>query len=262
MVQHLILAVFVTAAWANLATAEEPATEAKKSVPQQRLEVNITPAKPYLLPDGRTKIAVKEESIFLGRAGRTGTAQVMLGDAFLDVVPRTVIAIGGYRYEFSEAPQFGFGEVRHEDMILTIVDSCNLTILSSKQESPDVRLKELKETVELDCFHGMPSTYVKTIRGDGIQFVSLKPTQTEVARFVPGPPELGARIKMNVINNFGAKTIQLDYKKSTQVTIGEETITLESFDFDHQAKKIKVRICTTSKTAKAPATVVEYGSAR
>ena len=93
--------------------------------------------------------------------------------------------------------------------------------------------------VELDCFHGMPCLKVHTVGGEGKHFVSFKPTQVEVARFHPGPPELGARLKMNVINNFGAKAITLDYKKKTQVTIGPETISFESFEFNHGAKKIR-----------------------
>jgi len=256
-------AVLVTAAWTNLAMAGEAAAEPKKSVAQskeaKRIEVTVTPAKPCLLPDGRTKIVVKKESIYLGRQGRTGTVQVMIGDSVLDIVPRTVIATGGYRFEFSEAPQFQFGHVRQEDMIFTLVDTCTLTVLSSKQDSPHVSLKELKHTVELDCFHNMPCLEVHTIHGDGKHFVSFKPTMVEVSRFHPST-ELGARLKMNVINNFGAKAIQLDYKKKTQVTIGEETITFESFGFDYKAKKLKIRIDTVPKTAKAGATIVEYGS--
>lgn len=223
------------------------------------IEVTVTPDKPYVLPDGSTKITVKKESIYLGRGGRTGTVQVTVGDSVLDVVPLTVIAANGYRFEFSTAPQFQFGEVRQEDMIFTVVDACTLTVLSSKQPSPRIALKELKGTVELDCSHNMPCLEVHTIRGEGKHFVSFKPTMVEVSRFHPSTV-LGARLRMNVINNFGAKEITLDYMKKTQVTIGQETITLESFDFNHGAKKIRIRINTVPKTAKAAATVLEYGS--
>ena len=130
--------------------------------------------------------------------------QGMVGDSVLDVVPPTVIAAGGYRFEFSTAPQFQFGEVREEDMIFTVVDSCALTVLSSKQPSPRIALKELKGTVELDCSHNMPCLEVHTVRGEGKHFVSFKPTMVEVARFHPSTV-LGARLRMNVINNFGAK---------------------------------------------------------
>lgn len=240
----------------------KPASAAKsvaQGIEAKELEVTVTPAKPYVLPDGSTKILVKKESIYLGRGGRTGTVQVMVGESVLDVVPRTVIATGGYRFEFNTAPQFQFGHVREEDMIFTVVDACTLTVLSSRQPSPRVALKELKDTVELACSHNMPCLEVHTIRGLGKHFVSFKPTMVEVARFHPGPPVLGARLKMNVINNFGAKAITLDYMKKTQVTIGQETITLESFDFDHKGKKLKIRISTVPKTANPAATVLEYG---
>ena len=240
----------------------KPASAAKsvaQGIEAKELEVTVTPAKPYVLPDGSTKILVKKESIYLGRGGRTGTVQVMVGESVLDVVPRTVIATGGYRFEFNTAPQFQFGHVREEDMIFTVVDACTLTVLSSRQPSPRVALKELKDTVELACSHNMPCLEVHTIRGLGKHFVSFKPTMVEVARFHPGPPVLGARLKMNVINNFGAKAITLDYMKKTQVTIGAETITLESSDFDYKGKKLKIRITTVPKTTKAAATVFEYG---
>ncbi len=256
--KYLVLAVLAISTWTNLATAE-PNQGAAQRKATKKLEVTITPAEPYLLPDGRTKVVVKKESIYLGRLGRTGTVQVMVGDSVVDVVPQTVIAAGGYRFEFKTAPQFQFGNFREEDMIFTIVDACTLTILSSKQGTPRVPLKKLDETIELACFHGMPCLAVHTIRGDEKHFVSFKPMMVEVSRFHPSK-ELGARLKMNVINNFGAKTITLDYKKKTQVTIGEETITLESFGFDYKAKNLKIRISTVPKTAKAGATIVEYGS--
>jgi len=234
-----------------------------KSVPQgkeaKELKVTVTPAKPYVLPDGRTKIVVKRESIYLGRGGRTGTVQVMVGDSVLDIVPRTVIATNGYRFEFRTAPQFKFGEERQDDMIFTVVDACTLTVLSSKQPSPRIALKKLTGTVELNCSHNMPCLQVYTIRGEGKHFVSFKPTMVEVSRFHPSTV-LGARLRMNVINNFGAKAITLDYMKKTQVTIGTETITLESFDFDYKAKKLKIRISAVPATAKAAATILEYGS--
>lgn len=235
-------------------SAAKPAAQAEA----KKIEVTVTPDKPYVLPDGKTQITVDRESIYLGRGGRTGTVRVAVGGSVMDIVPRTVIAANGYRFEFSQAPQFQFGEVRQEDMIFTVVDSCTLTVLSSRQPSPRIALKALESTVELDCFHNMPCLKVHTVGGEGMHFVSFKPTQVEVARFHPGPAELGARLKMNVINNFGAKVITLDYKKKTQVTIGPETITLESFEFNHGAKKIRIKISTASKDAKAEATVLEY----
>jgi len=235
-----------------------PTKPAAPGAEATELKVTVTPAKPYVLPDGSTKIVVRTESIYLGRKGRTGTVQVMVGDSVLDVVPRTVIASGGYRFEFNTAPEFQFGEVRKEDMIFTVVDACTLTVLSSKQPGPRIALKKLNNTVELDCFHNMPCLKVHTIRGDGKHFVSFKPTMVEVSRFHPSTV-LGARLRMNVINNFGAKAIVLDYMKKKRVTIGTETITLESFGFDYKARKLKIRISTVPKTAKAAATVFEYG---
>lgn len=239
-------------------TAASPATSVAQAIEAKEIAVTVTPEKPYILPDGKTKIAVKKESIYLERGERTGTVQVMIGDWVLDLVPRTVLAVNGYRFEFNTAPQFKFGEVREEDMIFTIVDSCTLTVLSSRQPSPLIALKGLKDTVELDCYHGMPCLDVHTIRGLAKHFVSIKPTTVEIAHFHP-QTVLGARLQMNVINNFGATAITLDYMKKTQVTIGQETITLESFDFDYKGKKLKIRIDTAPKAAQAAATVVEYG---
>jgi len=43
------------------------------------------------------------------------------------------------------------------------------------------------------------------------------------------------------------------------MTIEPETITIESFGFEHKAGKLKVKITTVAKTAKAAPTVIEYG---
>ena len=232
-------------------TAPGPATK--------KLEVTVTPTKPYILPDGKTKIVVKKESIYLGRQGQTGTVQVMVGDSVLDIVPRTVIASGGYRFEFNAAPKFKFGHVRESDMIFTVVEACSLTVHSSKQPAPRIALKKLDSTVELDCFSNMPCQKVHTIAGDGKHFVSFKPTGVTISRFHPSKV-LAARLRMNVINNFGAKAIVLKYQKLQEVTIGNETITIESFGFDYKGKKLKVRIRTVPKTAKAAVTILEYGA--
>ena len=244
--------------WRAGGKAGSPTRGGAQRVKATELKVTVTPAKPYVLPDGKTKVAVKRESIYLGRGGRTGTVRVMVGESVLDIAPLTVIASGGYRYEFKTAPQFKFGHEREDDMIFTVVDACTLTVLSSKQPSPRIALKKLDATVELACSHNMPCLKVHTIRGEGKHFVSFKPTMVEVSRFHPSTV-LGARLRMNVINNFGAKAITLDYMKKTQVTIGAETITLESSDFDYKGKKLKIRITTVPKTTKAAATVFEYG---
>ena len=70
-----------------------PATDDGAEI--KMLQVMVTPTTPYLLPDGQTRIVVKKEAISLGRAGRTGTVQVLLGESALTVVPQTVIHVGG-----------------------------------------------------------------------------------------------------------------------------------------------------------------------
>jgi hypothetical protein len=224
----------------------------------KELKVTVTPTKPYVLPDGKTKIVVSKKSVYLGRGGHSGTVQVLVGDSVLDIAPRMVIAAGGYRFEFDRAPEFKFGRVRKSDMIFTVVESCSLTVRSSKQPGVKLAFKKLDSTLELVCYHSMPCLKTHTIRGEGKHFVGFKPTSVTVSRFHPSPV-LGARLRMNVINNFGVKAIVLDYMKKQQVTIGPETITLESFGFEHKARKLKVKITTVPKTAKAAATVLEYG---
>jgi hypothetical protein len=256
-------AMIVAAAATNLALALEPLLEPNKGVAERNetksLEVTLTPSEPYLLPDGLTKIVVKKESIHLGRAGRTGTVQVLFGDSVLTLIPRTVIYAGGYRFEFNTAPSFEFGQVREEDMIFTIVERCRLTVRSSRQETPPVALQELHETIEMRCSHGRVYTDLYTIRGDGQHFLSLKPKRISISSFHPDP-ELGAKVEMDIINNAGAKSITLAYKKQQQVTLGHETITLESSGFDYETKTMKVRVSTRPNTAKAAATIVEYGA--
>ena len=238
--------------------AISPAKSAAKAMKAMKIEATVTPDKPYTLPDGKTKITVSKKSTYFGRGKRGGTVRVTVDGSVLEIVPRTVIAANGYRYEFNSPPTFQFGHVRKSDMIFTVVESCSVSVLSSKLPAPRVALKKLTDTMEIDCRHGMQSRDVHTLRGEGKHFVSFKPTMAEVARFHPGPPELGARLKMNVITNFGAQAITLDYKKKTQVTIGPETITFESFDYNHKGRKLKVRISAEPTAAKAEATVLEY----
>lgn len=223
----------------------------------ERIQVTVTPDKPFTLPDGKTTISVEAESVYLGRGGRTGTVRVTVGDSVIDVVPRTVVAVDGHRYEFASAPTFQFGHVRESDMIFTVVDSCSLTVLSSKSSAPHIAIAELDKTLELAVTHGRAPTKVYTVPGKGKHFVSITPTSMEVSRFHPDP-ELGARVKINVVTNFGAKAITLDYKKKTPVTIGPETITFQSSGYDHNTRTLKVRITTVPKAAKAAATVLEY----
>jgi hypothetical protein len=61
-----------------------------------------------------------------------------------------------------------------------------------------------------------------------------------------------------VVNNFGAKRIRLEYMQKKVVTIGPETITIESFNFKYATKSVEIKVSAASKTAKAKALIVEY----
>lgn len=233
-------------------TIDEPGEE-------KTSKVTVTPEKPAALPDGSTKVSVKKESVYLGRGERIGTPQLLIGDSTLELPPNTVIAAGGFRYEFPGPFQFTFKEERREDMVFTFIESCTLTVLSSKADQPRVQLKGLSEELTVDCSR-QPRYPVETIRGKGHHFVSLKPLSAEISRFHPSP-ELGAALQLTVVSNFGAKTLRLGYKKKEQVTIGDETISLESFDFDYPTKSMKIRVQTVPKATEATATIVRYGDA-
>ena len=129
---------------------------------------------------------------------------------------------------------------------------------SSKKERPRIRLHGFSGSVDLSC-RNQPPYEVKTLRGASKHFVSLRPTRAEITRRAPSNV-LGAELSLTVVNNFGAKVIELLYGKETRVRIGQETITLESFDFDYSKKSVKVRIRTEPHAGEAEATVVEYGS--
>ncbi|MDG2123593.1 MAG: hypothetical protein P8J87_07850 [Verrucomicrobiales bacterium] len=239
-------AILALTGWAHLAVGEE------------KIEVSVTPAKPATLPGGSTKVAVDKQSVYLGRGGRTGTPQLIIGDSNLELLPDTEIAVDGSRYHFPGPFVFTFEEAREEDMILTFTGSCDLTVLASKGDQPEVQLKELNEVVTVDC-RRLPQYPLVTARGEGHHFVSLKPTTADISRFHPSP-ELGAAVKMTVVNNFGSKSLRLIYKKQERVAIGDETIVLDSFDFNYQTKTMKIRIQTEPKAAEARATIIKYGS--
>jgi hypothetical protein len=143
-------------------------------------------------------------------------------------------------------------------MIITIVDRCRLTVRSSRLAAPRVAIKELEETIQVKCSHGRVYEDLYTIKGEGQQFISLKPTSISISKFYPDP-ELGAKVQMDIINNAGAKSITLGYKKKQQITLGHETISLESSGFDYKTKTMNVRITTEPKTANVAATILEYG---
>jgi lysophospholipase L1-like esterase len=254
--KYVMLVLLAVVSWTSPAGAEETAVEPHKTALQQKetekLEVTVTPSKPYLLPDGRTKIVVKKESINLGRQGRTGRVQVIVGDSVLDIVARTVIAAGGYYFEFSTAPVFEFGEVRQDDMIFIVVSKCRLTVRCTRKKRPLIHQKRLKKEVEIECIRNMPCQLTHTIRGEGNHFVSIKPTMVEISNYAPS-------VTMNVTSNFGAKSIKLDFKKKAEVTIGKQMIAIESFGFDPKANKLKIRI-HVPQAEPAEAAIVEYRS--
>lgn len=225
---------------------------------QKTIDVTLTPEKAYVLPDGETKLTVKPESVYLGRAGRTGTVQVQLGESILVLVPKTVIHAGDYRYEFSTDPVFKFGEVREQDMIFTIVQSCSLQIRITQEEAPVVSLKEIEEVMEVETPHGQIHSMLYTLPRDGKHFIILKPKSAEISRFHPDP-ELGARLNLDLVTPFGARSVRLNYKKPQEVTIGEETITLASSGFDYETKKLKVKLTVKPKAKEGKATITAYG---
>ena len=225
----------------------------------KKIKAILTPSKPYLLPDGKTKLTVKRQSIFLGRAGRTGTVQAIVGDSVIDVIPNTEILTNGYLYKFSKPPEFTYGEEREADMIFTIVDSCKLTVESSQKDSIRIPLQALDSTISMPCGR-QPIYEMKSIHGKDGQFVSLQTRQADIARRGPSKV-LGAEFTLTVVNNFGAKKVELLYGKQAKVTIGPETITLDSSDFVYKTKSLKVRIRTESKVKEAEATILKYGPA-
>lgn len=103
---------------------------------------------------------------------------------------------------------------------------------SSKEEAPLVPLKKVEETTEVETPHGRVHSDLYTIPGEGNHFVSLKPSSAEISRFHPDP-ELGARLRLDVVTSFVAKSITLNYKKPQEFEIGPEKITLESSGFEY-----------------------------
>jgi hypothetical protein len=64
-----------------------------------------------------------------------------------------------------------------------------------------------------------------------------------------------------VVNNFGAKKIRLEYMQEQLVTIGPETVAIQSVNFDYETKSVDLRICTQAKAPKGEALIIEYGDA-
>jgi hypothetical protein len=219
------------------------------------IEVTLTPTKPYLLPDQSTKILVEKKTQYENRK-RFGSSQLKKGDLTLDIVPNTVIASGGYLFYLTTPHEYKFGHIRKSDMIITVVDSCKSSVLIKKGRAPLVQLKKLKGNLNFNCDNRRVSQ-LKSLSGKGKHFVSLRVGRTEIYRRHPSKV-LGTGMDVFVVNNFGAKKIRLEYMQKKVVTIGPETITIESFNFQYKTKSVEIKISTESKVSKAEAVIVEY----
>jgi hypothetical protein len=250
MMKNLLL-VTITFALAQLAGAEI----GKEA---ETLEVSVTPTQPFTLHDGKLKITLLSQSISRGRQGFTGTAQMTVGESSLTIVPGTVVQAGKHQYTFTEYPKFVFKEVRQSDMIITVVERCNLTVLKSEKPSPAIGLKKLAKEFKMKITHGrLPGNLFKIVGEEG-HFIALKPSSAEISRFHPDP-ELGARIRLDLVTSFGAKPVRLDYKKKQVITLGPETITLQSSGFDFKSKTIKVQVHSVPAKEKATPVILKYG---
>ena len=223
------------------------------------LEVSLTPDKPYTLHDGKSKISVLRESIYRGRRGHSGTVQLTVGESTLTIVPGTVVYAGKHQYTFRDSPLFVFGELQESDMIITVVERCMITVLVSEKPAPTIALQKLDQELKLNVSHGRLSGERLEIDGDEGHFIALKPISAEIARFYPDP-EVGARIRLDLVTNFGEKPVRLDYKKKKVITIGPETITLQSSGFDYKSKTINVQIHSIPAQKKAKAVILKYGA--
>ncbi len=229
-----------------------PAVKAKAG---DKIEVTVTPDKPYLLADKISQLLVKKESLYENRK-QSGMPQFRRDDLTLDIVANTVIASGGRLFHLTTPHVYKFGHVRESDMIFTVVDSCKFLVRSEKAKAPIVELKKLTGNLNFAC-DNKQSRQLKSISGVGKHFVALKVGRTEIYRRHPSKV-LGTGMNIFVVNNFGAKKIRLEYMQKKTVTIGPETITIESHNFKYATKSVEIKIATESKAAKAEALIVEY----
>ncbi|MFT5905283.1 MAG: hypothetical protein ACI9E1_000879 [Cryomorphaceae bacterium] len=225
----------------------------------ETLELSVTPTQPFTLHDGKSKITLLSRSISKGRRGFTGTAQMTVGESSFIIVPGTVVQAGKHQYTFRDQPKFVFGELRQSDMIITVVESCNLTVLSSEKPSPTIGLKKLDKEFKMKILHGGLSGKLFKLDGEEGHFIALRPSSAEISRFHPDP-ELGARILLDLVTSFGVKPVRLDYKKKQVITIGPETITLQSSGFDFKSKTIKVQVHSAPAKKKATPVILKYGA--
>ncbi|MDP6635565.1 MAG: hypothetical protein QGG42_11735 [Phycisphaerae bacterium] len=226
-----------------------------KAKGKDAIEVTVTPGKPYLLADKSTKLLIKKETLYENRK-RLGVPQLTHKDMTLDIAPNTVIASGGWVFHLSTPHDYKFGHVRESDMIFTVVDSCKFSVRSEKAKPPVVELKKLQGSLNFAC-DNRQSSQLKNISGAGKHFIGLRVGRTEIYRRHPSKV-LGTGMDVLVVNNFGAKRIRLEYMQKKVVTIGPETITIESFNFKYATKSVEIKVSAASKTAKAKALIVEY----
>jgi hypothetical protein len=222
----------------------------------EEIDVTLTPTQPYLLPDQSTSLTILKETSWKDRV-RGGFPQLSNEDMTLDIAPNTVIASGGYLFHLTTPYEYSFGHVRELDMIFTIVDSCKSRVLYEKVEARVIQLQELSGTLEFNCEHARQVSQLQNISGDGKHFVALRVTQMEIYRRHPSPV-LGTGMDVFVVTNFGVKKIRLEYMQEETLTIGPETITVESFNFNYDARTVEVKVSTESSVDEAEAVIVEY----
>lgn len=222
----------------------------------KKIEATVTPSENYRLPDGITEILALTETVYENRK-HSGVILLKRKDLTLDIVPNTVVASGGYLFHLTTPHECQLGHVREEDMIFTVLDSCKTMVMVEEGKTPVLQLKALKGSLAFEAKHSA-CNQLGSVRGEGKHFVAIKISRTEIYRKHPSPV-LGTGMDVTIVNNFGAKSIRLEYMQKETVTIGPETITVESYNFDYDAKSVKVRVATTPKTTEAEALIVEYG---
>ncbi len=228
----------------------------KTSEDADRTEVIVTPSKPHLLPDKRTRLTIRKETWWKNRQ-RGGFPQLQNDDLTLAVVPNTVIASGGRVYYLDPPKAYKFGEVRESDATLTTVDSCKFSILSEKAKAPTIKLKKLNGYMSFWC-DNRNAIEGGIVKGNGYHFVALRVERAEIDRRgssdAPSP-----RLNADVVTNFGVKRIRLEYMQEQKVTIGPQTITLKSISYHHPTRSTAIKVDTEPSVAKAEAVIVSYG---
>ncbi len=219
-------------------------------------EVIVTPSKPHLLSDKRTRLSIKKDTWWKNRQ-RGGYPQLQNDDMTLAIVPNTVIASGGRVYYLDPPKEYKFGEVRESDVIHTIVDSCKFSILSEKAKAPTIKLKKMNGYVSFYC-DNRNAVDGGMVKGKGYHFVALRVERAEIYRRASSNV-LGPGMDLDVVTNFGVKRIRLEYMQEQKVTIGPETITLKSINYDHPTRSVAVKVDTEPKADKAAAVIVKYG---